>query len=114
MNAARKPMFLSGVAGGDLDQLSGGSFGVGDSVAELATGFSLDSYHAKSEEELAEIHRSFEAFMLKHDIAKATAGSSRPCFGWLETAPEFIELGMVKFALDRYQDGLHSHPPCFR
>jgi hypothetical protein len=57
-------------------------------VAELATGFSLDSYHAKSEEELAEIHRSFEAFMLKHDIAKATAGSSRPCFGWLETAPE--------------------------
>ncbi|MBR0719822.1 universal stress protein [Bradyrhizobium liaoningense] len=57
-------------------------------AAELATGFSLDSYYAKSEEELAEMHRSFEAFMLKHDIAKATAGSSRPCFGWLETAPE--------------------------
>jgi nucleotide-binding universal stress UspA family protein len=61
-------------------------------VAELATGFSLDSYHAKSEEELAEIHRSFEAFMLKHDIAKATAGSSGPCFGWLETAPEGEDL----------------------
>ena len=57
-------------------------------AAELATGFSLDSYYTKSEEELAETYRSFEAFMLKHDIAKATAGSSRPCFGWLETAPE--------------------------
>jgi nucleotide-binding universal stress UspA family protein len=57
-------------------------------VAELATGISLDSYHAKSEEELAEIRRLFEAFMLKHDIPKATEGSSQPCFGWLETAPE--------------------------
>ncbi|WP_027529660.1 universal stress protein [Bradyrhizobium sp. WSM3983] len=57
-------------------------------VAELATGFSLDSYYTESEEELAEMHRSFEAFMLKHDIARATAGSSGPCFGWLETAPE--------------------------
>jgi nucleotide-binding universal stress UspA family protein len=57
-------------------------------VAELATGIPLDSYHAKSQEELAEMHRLFEAFMLKHDIPPATAGSSRPCFGWLETAPE--------------------------
>jgi nucleotide-binding universal stress UspA family protein len=64
-------------------------FGIPQYVAaELAAGISLDSFHAKSEEELAEMHRSFEAFMLKHDIAKATAGSSRPCFGWLETAPE--------------------------
>jgi nucleotide-binding universal stress UspA family protein len=57
-------------------------------VAELATGIYLDSYHAKSEGELAEMHRLFEAFMLKHDIPRATAGSGRPCFGWLETAPE--------------------------
>ena len=57
-------------------------------VAELATGFSLDSYHTKGEEELAEMRRSFEAFMLKHDIPRASAGPSRPCFGWLEAAPE--------------------------
>jgi nucleotide-binding universal stress UspA family protein len=64
-------------------------FGISQYVAaELAAGISLDSYHAKSEEELAEMHRLFEAFMLKHDIPRATAGSSRPCFGWLETAPE--------------------------
>jgi nucleotide-binding universal stress UspA family protein len=64
-------------------------FGISQyAAAELAAGISLDSFHAKSEEELAEMHRLFEAFMLKHDIAKATAGSSRPCFGWLETAPE--------------------------
>jgi nucleotide-binding universal stress UspA family protein len=64
-------------------------FGISQyAAAELAAGISLDSFHAKSEEELAEMHRLFEAFMLKHDIAKATAGSSRPCFDWLETAPE--------------------------
>jgi nucleotide-binding universal stress UspA family protein len=57
-------------------------------VAELATGISLDSYHEKTEDELAEMHRLFEAFMVKHDIPRATTGSSRPCFGWLETAPE--------------------------
>ena len=57
-------------------------------VAELATGFSLDSYHTKSEEEFAEMRSLFEAFMLKHNIPRASAGSSRPCFGWLETAPE--------------------------
>jgi len=57
-------------------------------VAELATGFSLDSYQTKGEEELVEMRRLFEAFMLKHDIPRAGAGASRPCFGWLETAPE--------------------------
>jgi nucleotide-binding universal stress UspA family protein len=57
-------------------------------VAELATGFSLDSYQAKNEEEMAEMRRSFEAFMLERDIPKASATSNRPCFGWLETAPE--------------------------
>lgn len=57
-------------------------------VAELAAGISLDSYRAHSEAELAEMHRAFDAFMLKHDIARATADAIRPCFGWLETAPE--------------------------
>jgi nucleotide-binding universal stress UspA family protein len=64
-------------------------FGIPQYVAaELATGFSFDSYYTKSVAELVELHRAFEAFMLKHDIARATAGSNRPCFGWLETAPE--------------------------
>ncbi|MCP3467849.1 universal stress protein [Bradyrhizobium sp. CCGUVB23] len=57
-------------------------------VAELATGLSLDSYHERSEEEIAELRRSFEAFMLKHEVPKATASSNRPCFDWFDNAPE--------------------------
>lgn len=57
-------------------------------AAELATGILLDSYEVKSEAELNEMRDFFEAFMLKHDIPRSTAGSGRPCFGWLETAPE--------------------------
>jgi nucleotide-binding universal stress UspA family protein len=57
-------------------------------TAELATGILLDSYEAKSEAELSDIRNFFEAFMLKHDIHRATAGSGRPCFGWLDNAPE--------------------------
>ena len=57
-------------------------------AAELATGILLDSYEVKSEAELNEMRDFFEAFMLKHDIPRSTTGSARPCFGWLETAPE--------------------------
>lgn len=57
-------------------------------AAELATGILLDSYEAKSEAELNDMRNFFEAFMLKHDIPRAIAGSARPCFGWLENAPE--------------------------
>ncbi|WBL80121.1 universal stress protein [Bradyrhizobium xenonodulans] len=64
-------------------------FGVPQYVAaELATGILLDSYQVKSEAELNDMRDSFEAYMLKHGIPRATAASSRPCFGWLETAPE--------------------------
>ncbi|TFV35277.1 universal stress protein [Bradyrhizobium frederickii] len=64
-------------------------FGIPPYVAsELATGILLDSYEAKSEAELNDMRNSFEAFMLKHDIPRAAAGSGRPCFGWLENAPE--------------------------
>ncbi|MBR0712241.1 universal stress protein [Bradyrhizobium liaoningense] len=64
-------------------------FGIPSYVAtELATGILLDSYEAKSEAELNNMRNFFEAFMLKHDIPRATAPSSRPCFGWLENAPE--------------------------
>ncbi len=64
-------------------------FGIPQFVAaELAGGFALDLYEAKSEGEVAEMRRSFEAFMQDHDVAKASKTSGRPCFGWLETAPE--------------------------
>ncbi len=57
-------------------------------VSELATGFSFDSYQATTQNEMAEMRRSFEAFMLKRDIAKASTTSNRPSFGWLENPPE--------------------------
>ncbi|MBR0860260.1 universal stress protein [Bradyrhizobium liaoningense] len=64
-------------------------FGIPQYVAaELATGVLLDSYQTKSEADLNDMRDFFEAFMLKHSIPRSTAGSSRPCFGWLATAPE--------------------------
>lgn len=57
-------------------------------TAELATGIPVEAYQDKSEAELNDMRNFFEAFMLRHDIPRATAGSSRPCFGWLENAPE--------------------------
>ncbi|MBP0110210.1 MULTISPECIES: universal stress protein [Bradyrhizobium] len=64
-------------------------FGIPQYVAaELATGILLDSYQVKTEAELNDMRNFFEAFMLKHDIPRAIAGSRGPCFGWLETAPE--------------------------
>ncbi|MBR0905684.1 universal stress protein [Bradyrhizobium liaoningense] len=56
-------------------------------VAELSTGIPVESYQAQSEVELNDMRNFFEAFMLKHDIPRASAGSERPCFGWLEGAP---------------------------
>lgn len=57
-------------------------------AAELATGILLDSYEVKSEAELNDMRDFFEAFMQRHDVPRSTAGLGRPCFGWLETAPE--------------------------
>jgi nucleotide-binding universal stress UspA family protein len=57
-------------------------------VAELAIGLSMDSYQAKNEEDMAEMRRLFETFMQQHGVARAGTTSSRPCFGWLATAPE--------------------------
>ncbi|TWA92718.1 universal stress protein family protein [Bradyrhizobium stylosanthis] len=57
-------------------------------ASELATGILMDSYEAKSEAELNDMRTFFEAYMLKHDIPRAAAPSGRPCFGWLENAPE--------------------------
>ena len=57
-------------------------------VAELAIGFSMEAYQAKNEEDMVEIRHLFETFMRQHGIAHARTASSRPCFGWLDTAPE--------------------------
>ncbi|WP_018317194.1 universal stress protein [Bradyrhizobium sp. WSM2793] len=57
-------------------------------AAELATGILLDTYEVKSEAELNDMRDFFDAFMLKHDVPRSPAGSGRPCFGWLESAPE--------------------------
>jgi nucleotide-binding universal stress UspA family protein len=64
-------------------------FGIPEFVAaELATSFPLDSYQAKSEEEMAATRRLFETFMQQRGIPPAGSASKRPCFGWLATAPE--------------------------
>jgi nucleotide-binding universal stress UspA family protein len=64
-------------------------FGIPEFVAaELATSFPLDSYQAKSDEEVAEARRLFETFMQQHGIPPAGTASNRPCFGWLATAPD--------------------------
>ncbi|UWU78305.1 universal stress protein [Bradyrhizobium huanghuaihaiense] len=57
-------------------------------TAELATGIPVDSYQEKSEVELNDMRTFFEAFMMRHDIPRAAAGSSGACCGWLENAPE--------------------------
>ena len=57
-------------------------------VSELAAGFSFDVYQAKTQKEMTEMRRSFEAFMLGHDIANVSPISNRSSFGWFETAPE--------------------------
>ncbi len=57
-------------------------------VAELASSFPMDSYQAKTEEEVAEVRRLFETFMQEHGVPSAGTASNRPCFGWLEAAPE--------------------------
>ncbi|MBR0724191.1 universal stress protein [Bradyrhizobium manausense] len=59
-------------------------------VTELTTGFALDSYLERSQEELAEMRHAFEALMVEHNIARA-GNPSGPSFGWLETSPESEE-----------------------
>jgi nucleotide-binding universal stress UspA family protein len=57
-------------------------------VSELATGFSFDSYQATVQKEMADMRRSFEAFMLERDIAKIGTSLNQPTFGWLDNPPE--------------------------
>jgi nucleotide-binding universal stress UspA family protein len=56
-------------------------------VAELASGFPMESYQARRDEETTEARHLFETFMQEHGIA-TTRSADRPFFGWLEDAPE--------------------------
>jgi nucleotide-binding universal stress UspA family protein len=56
-------------------------------VAELASGFPMESYQARRDEETTEARQLFETFMREHGIASTRSGD-KPFFGWLEDAPE--------------------------
>jgi nucleotide-binding universal stress UspA family protein len=53
-------------------------------VAELASGFSMEVYRARREEETAGARRMFETFMQQHDIPPAKTAAERPWFGWFD------------------------------
>jgi nucleotide-binding universal stress UspA family protein len=53
-------------------------------VAELASGFSMEIYRARREEETAGARKLFETFMQAHNVAAAKAGADRPWFGWFD------------------------------
>jgi nucleotide-binding universal stress UspA family protein len=57
-------------------------------VAELTAGFTMDSYDAQRDEEMAELRRLFETFMQQHGIPPVGATAAYPSFGWLDAAPE--------------------------
>jgi nucleotide-binding universal stress UspA family protein len=53
-------------------------------VAELATGFSMEIYRARRDEETAGAHTLFESFMREHGIPAAGAATDQPRFGWYD------------------------------
>jgi len=52
-------------------------------VAELASGFSMEVYRARREEETTEARELFETFMQQHNVS-AKAAPDRPWFGWFD------------------------------
>jgi len=53
-------------------------------VAELASGFSMEVYRARREEETDGARKLFETFMQQHNIPAAKAAAGRPWFGWFD------------------------------
>ena len=53
-------------------------------VAELATGFSMEIYRARRDEETAGARKLFESFMRQHGVPAANAGADSPWFGWFD------------------------------
>lgn len=55
-------------------------------VAELASGFSMEIYQARRDEDTAGARKLFESFMQQHDVPAAKPAADGPWFGWLDTA----------------------------
>jgi nucleotide-binding universal stress UspA family protein len=53
-------------------------------VAELATGFSMEIYRARRDEETAGARKLFESFMRQHDVPAASTAADLPWFGWFD------------------------------
>lgn len=63
-------------------------FGVPEfTVAEMASSFSIETFRARREEEMAVAHKLFETFMQAHDVAPARSIADQPSFGWLDETP---------------------------
>src|SRR6185312_5697539 len=53
-------------------------------VAELASGFSMEVYRARREEETEGARKLFESFMQEHGLSAAKTADDRPWFGWFD------------------------------
>jgi nucleotide-binding universal stress UspA family protein len=53
-------------------------------VAELASGFSMEVYRARREEETESARKLFESFMKEHKISDTKAAGDRPWFSWFD------------------------------
>jgi nucleotide-binding universal stress UspA family protein len=53
-------------------------------VAELSTGFSMEIYRARRDDETAGARQLFESFMRQHGVPAAKTAGDAPWFGWFE------------------------------
>jgi nucleotide-binding universal stress UspA family protein len=53
-------------------------------VSELATGFSMEIYRARREEDTAGARELFETFMRQHGVPSAKTADDLPWFGWFD------------------------------
>jgi len=53
-------------------------------VAELASGFSMEVYRARREDETEGARKLFESFMQEHGLSAAKTADDRPWFGWFD------------------------------
>jgi nucleotide-binding universal stress UspA family protein len=53
-------------------------------VAELASGFSMEVYRARRDEETDGARKLFEVFMQEHNVPAAKAAADGPWFGWFD------------------------------
>ena len=53
-------------------------------VAELATGFSMEIYRARRDDETSEARTLFETFMQEHGVSATRGTAGAPWYGWFE------------------------------